>query len=108
MVWTGEFGRTPRVRPGRSSAAPGRVATAATTGRTASPPSWPAPGIQGGTVHGASDRWAAYPARDPVTPADIAATIYHLLGVDPARELIDSLGRPLRLCLGEPIAPILA
>jgi hypothetical protein len=56
----------------------------------------------------ASDRWAAYPARDPVTPGDIAATIYHLLGVDPSRELVDPLGRPLRLCPGEPIRGVLA
>ena len=65
-------------------------------------------GIQGGTVHGRSDRWAAYPARDPVTPADIAATIYHCLGVSPATELIDALNRPLALCLGRPIGAILA
>jgi hypothetical protein len=65
-------------------------------------------GIRGGTVFGASDRWAAYPTRDPVTPADVAATVYHLLGVDPARILIDPLGRPLRLCEGTPISGILA
>ena len=47
-------------------------------------------------------------ARDPVTPGDIAATIYHLLGVDPFRELVDPLGRPLRLCPGEPIRGVLA
>jgi hypothetical protein len=65
-------------------------------------------GIRGGTVFGASDRWAAYPARDPVTPADVAATVYHLLGVDPAYALIDPLGRPMRLCDGAPISGILA
>ena len=65
-------------------------------------------GIRGGTVHGASDRWAAYPSRDPVTPADVAATIYHCLGVDPSVMLVDALGRPLRLCEGAPIAGVLA
>jgi hypothetical protein len=64
-------------------------------------------GIKGGTVYGASDRWAAYPARDPVSPADIAATIYHSLGVNPRAELFDALKRPLALCLGQPIAGIL-
>lgn len=107
VVWTGEFGRTPRV--GQSVVG---GAGAGKDGRD----HWPhcfssvlaGAGIRGGTVYGASDRWAAYPARDPVTPADLAATIYHLLGVDPAYELHDTLGRPLRLCLGEPIAGVLA
>ena len=65
-------------------------------------------GMRGGTGFGASDRWAAYPARDPVTPADIAATVDHLLGVDPALELNDPLSQPLRLCLGTRIAAVLA
>jgi hypothetical protein len=107
VVWTGEFGRTPRV--GQS------VVGGAGAGRDGRD-HWPhcfssvlaGGGIKGGTVFGASDRWAAYPARDPVTPADIAATVYHLLGVDPAHELIDSFGRPLRLCLGNPISGIMA
>jgi hypothetical protein len=106
VVWTGEFGRTPRVGQG--------VVGGAGAGRDGRD-HWPhcfstvlaGAGIRGGTVHGASDRWAAYPARDPVTPADVAATIYHLLGIDPALELSDPLGRPLRLCLGEPIGGIL-
>jgi hypothetical protein len=107
IVWTGEFGRTPRV--GQS------VVGGAGAGRDGRD-HWPhcfstvlaGAGIRGGTVYGASDRWAAYPAHDPVTPADVAATIYHLLGIDPALELNDPLGRPLRLCLGRPIEGILA
>lgn len=107
VVWTGEFGRTPRVGQG--------VVGGAGAGRDGRD-HWPhcfttvlaGAGIRGGVVHGASDRWAAYPARDPVTPADIAATVYHLLGVDPALELNDALGRPLRMCLGSPIESILA
>lgn len=106
VVWTGEFGRTPRV--GQS------VVGGAGAGRDGRD-HWPhcfttvlaGAGIRGGTVYGASDRWAAYPARDAVTPADIAATIYHVLGVDPALELHDSFGRPMRLCLGSPIADVL-
>jgi hypothetical protein len=107
VVWTGEFGRTPRVGQG--------VVGGAGAGRDGRD-HWPhcfttvlaGAGIRGGTVHGASDRWAAYPARDPVTPADIAATVYHALGIDPALELRDRLDRPLRLCLGEPVGPVLA
>lgn len=106
VVWTGEFGRTPRVGQG--------VVGGAGAGRDGRD-HWPhcfstvlaGAGIRGGTVHGASDRWAAYPARDPVSPADVAATVYHLLGIDPALELSDALGRPLRLCMGRPISEVL-
>jgi hypothetical protein len=106
VIWTGEFGRTPRVGQG--------VVGGAGAGRDGRD-HWPhcfstvlaGAGIRGGIVHGASDRWAAHPARDPVTPADIAATVYHLLGIDPALELADSLGRPLRLCSGTPIQGVL-
>jgi uncharacterized protein (DUF1501 family) len=107
VVWTGEFGRTPRV--GQSIVG---GAGAGKDGRD----HWPhcfstvlaGAGVRGGTVHGASDRWAAHPALDPVTPADVAATVYHALGVDPALELRDALGRPAALCLGRPIATVLA
>jgi arylsulfatase A-like enzyme len=107
IVWTGEFGRTPRV--GQSVVG---GAGAGADGRD----HWPhcfttvlaGAGIRGGTVHGSSDRWAAHPARDPVTPSDVAATIYHCLGIDPAVEIRDTLGRPMRLCLGTPISAVLA
>ena len=39
--------------------------------------------MRGGAVYGASDRYAAEPANLPTTPADLAATVYHCLGVDP-------------------------
>jgi uncharacterized protein (DUF1501 family) len=107
VVWTGEMGRTPRVgqsvvggagagRDGRDHW--GGVFTSVLAGG----------GIRGGVVHGASDRLAAYPAESPTSPADLAATIYDRLGVDPAMELYDRLNRPLRLCDGAPIREILS
>ncbi|HZU37029.1 MAG TPA: DUF1501 domain-containing protein, partial [Gemmataceae bacterium] len=63
--------------------------------------------IKGGLVHGASDRLAAYPAENRTTPADLAATVYHCLGVDPHTQLRDRLGRPATLCEGTPIQAIL-
>jgi hypothetical protein len=60
-------------------------------------------GVQGGAVFGASDKLAAYPASDAVTPGDLAATIFWRFGVDPATEIHDSMGRPFRLSEGEPI-----
>jgi hypothetical protein len=58
-------------------------------------------------VHGSSDRYAAYPASNPTSPADLAATIYHCLGVDPRTTVHDRLGRPSVLCEGIPLHAIL-
>jgi uncharacterized protein (DUF1501 family) len=107
ILWTGEMGRTPRVGqsvPGGAGAGRdgrdhwGNVFTSVLAGG----------GIKGGTVYGASDRYAAYPARNPTRPADLAATVYDCLGVDPRQHLQDRLGRPQVLCEGEPIEAILA
>jgi hypothetical protein len=65
-------------------------------------------GVKGGMVYGASDKYASEPSVNPTPPADLAATVYHLLGVDPRSEIQDRLGRPLTLCDGRVIDPILA
>jgi uncharacterized protein (DUF1501 family) len=65
-------------------------------------------GVTGGAVFGASDKIGAYPAADPVTPADLAATIYWCFGLDPAAEVLDQTGRPFRLAEGEPIRKLFA
>src|SRR5262249_15409589 len=66
-------------------------------------------GIQGGVVHGASDRIGDRPSRNPVTPADVVATIYHCLGIPADLELRDRLERPFQLVpWGSPIREILA
>jgi uncharacterized protein (DUF1501 family) len=93
VVALGEFGRTPRIN------------------KQAGRDHWPdcysvllaGGGVVGGAVYGASDRIGAYPARDPVTPADLAATIYWRFGIDPATEIRDQAGRPYRLAEGEPV-----
>jgi uncharacterized protein (DUF1501 family) len=53
-------------------------------------------GIRGGQTFGATDRLAAYPAIDPVTPADIAKTVYHAMGITDLQAQ-DSQGRPYHL-----------
>jgi len=106
ILWTGEMGRTPRV--GQSVVG---GAGAGKDGRD----HWPqcftsilaGGGIRGGVLYGSSDRYAAYPATSPVSPTDIAATVYHCLGVDPQMLIRDRLGRPMALCDGEPIRAIL-
>jgi hypothetical protein len=100
VAWVGEFGRKPRIEGGN----------AGDGGRD----HWPfcysgllaGGGITGGSVFGASDKHAAYPAESPVSPRDYAATIFHALGVDPARTVDDRFGRPIRVCEGTPIAAL--
>jgi hypothetical protein len=66
-------------------------------------------GIKGGHVHGASDRIGGRPSRNPVTPADLISTIYHCLGIDPAKEIQDKLARPFTVVPGgEVIRELLA
>ena len=83
----GEFGRTPKINPAG--------------GRDHHPACWTvlfAGGpIQGGRVVGASDEIGYAPKDRPVTTAEIAATVYHGLGIDLATELPGPQSRPLRL-----------
>jgi hypothetical protein len=66
-------------------------------------------GIRGGTVHGSSDAQAAYPKDKPVSTADICATIFHCLGIDPGLTVPDQLNRPHGIAHGgRPIQEILA
>jgi hypothetical protein len=51
-------------------------------------------GIRGGTIYGASDAQAAYVKDKPVSTADICATIYESLGIDPDLPVLDHSGRP--------------
>jgi Protein of unknown function (DUF1501) len=94
VVWVAEFGRTPRI-------------TTANSGREHWPLCYSAvlagAGVKRDFVFGSSDRWAAYPASDPVSPDDLGATILHALGVDPATMVKDALDRPLRINDGTPM-----
>jgi Protein of unknown function (DUF1501) len=64
-------------------------------------------GIQAGTVYGASDNAAAYPTDRPHDPKDMAATVYHLLGVEEQTTIADRTGRSYPLVIGRPIEGIL-
>src|SRR6185437_13706038 len=66
-------------------------------------------GIRGGTVCGASDAQAAFVKDRPVRPADIVASVYHGLGIDPDMPVYDRAGRPIPIAQGgQPIREILA
>jgi len=99
VVIMGEMGRAPRVNPkaGRDH--------------------WPqcgfalffGAGVKEGFIHGSSDRIGAHVADHPVTPGDLIATMYHLLGVDSQMSVLDLTGRPIPIAHGGmPITEILA
>jgi hypothetical protein len=53
-------------------------------------------GVRGGQTYGASDRLGEYPADRPVTPADVAKTVYHAMGIHDL-EARNREGRPYSL-----------
>lgn len=66
-------------------------------------------GVKRGCIFGESDKQAAYPIGHPVSPGDIVATIYQLLGIDPHLTVPDHLGRPIHIAHGgEPIWDVIA
>lgn len=97
VACAGEFGRTPKINGNQGRDHWPFCYSAVLAGG----------GIQGGAVYGASDRQAAYPKNNPVTPGDFLATICRACGLDPSREVHDHVGRPLRICDGAPIEELL-
>lgn len=97
VVALGEMGRTPQANAswGRnhwSTLFPALIAGA---------------GVRGGTVHGSSDKDAAYPRDGATSPEDLAATLYHALGIAPDLRLPDAQGRPTPIVEdGRPIREI--
>jgi hypothetical protein len=97
VVCLGEFGRTPQINAnaGRDHWAPCNTVLLAGAG------------VPGGAVYGSSDRLAAWPASNPVTPQDLSATMYHLLGIGPDTTIHDAQGRPYPLSTGAPVWDLL-
>lgn len=103
VVCMGEFGRAPRValEPRFAGATPGRK-------------HWPnvyslvmaGAGVQRGAVVGASDRLGGEPVTARYGPWDVAATIFHALGIDPEGTYRDLEGRSLPLTHGHPMSAI--
>jgi uncharacterized protein (DUF1501 family) len=84
VVAMGEFGRSPKINAAGGRDHWGSCFSVALAGA----------GIAGGQVVGASDKLGAVPASRPLRPPDLAATIFHLLGIAPNAEFRDPLGRP--------------
>lgn len=97
LIWVGEFGRNPKISKGNA-------------GRD----HWPwcgsavfaGGGIAGGQTYGRSDAQGGYPAENPVSPADLTATVYHALGIPADLALADRENRPQRVTDGEPIGEL--
>jgi uncharacterized protein (DUF1501 family) len=91
----GEFGRTPKINPAG--------------GRDHWPNCWPmviaGGGVQGGRVVGESDATASEPKTRPVTPAEVAATVYHAVGIDLATKLPGPEGKQIPI-VDEGVQPI--
>lgn len=85
VIVMGEFGRTPKLNPGGGRDHWPRVFSVALAGG----------GIRGGQVIGRSDARGESPAEQPITPEDLACTIYRILGVDPNHEFQTADGRPV-------------
>ncbi len=98
VVWMGDFGRTPRIDR-----------------QYASRDHWPAAntvlfagaGVPGGTVHGRTDRHAAEVTDAPVSPADLTATVFRILGADPRATVADARGQTYPISEGAPIGALL-
>jgi uncharacterized protein (DUF1501 family) len=91
VLVTGEFGRTPRINKdaGRDHWGP---STAIALGGG---------GIRGGNVVGASNERAEKPVTEPHGPEDLAATIYHVLGIDPKTVFYTPERRPVPIVPGD-------
>jgi hypothetical protein len=87
VVCMGEFGRTPRINNEAGRDHWGPAASLLFAGA----------GVHGGLVLGQTDRIGAFTTRRPVSPENVAYTIYESVGVDPHRWLMHPEGRPVQI-----------
>ena len=97
VIWGGEFGRTPTINKDAGRDHWPHAYTTVLAGG----------GVRGGQVYGSTDSRGAYVAAQPVTPADVLATLWTCLGIDPETELRDRQNRPYVLSSGRPIKELL-
>jgi Protein of unknown function (DUF1501) len=90
VMVSSEFGRTPKINPEAGRDHWPKVFSVMLAGG----------GIKGGTIYGSSDPTASEPDSDPVSPADLATTMYHLMGIVADKELMAPGDRPIEICDG--------
>jgi hypothetical protein len=83
----GEFGRTPKINRNAGRDHWARSMAVVLAGG----------GFRKGYAHGTTDAQGMAPATEPCTPDDVAATVFHALGLDPHQELMTPSGRPVQL-----------
>ncbi len=97
VLMMGEFGRTPKINPNAGRDHHGRANCAILAGA----------GMPKGVVLGKTDAKADSPIERPVTPADLAATLYQAIGIDPNHQFETADGRRIRLVDGgKPVAEL--
>ena len=90
VVWMGEFGRTPRINANNGRDHYPRAFSLALAGA----------GIRGGRVIGATSEGGNDVTQRPVNVADLFCTFCHALHIDPRKENVTPIGRPIRLVDG--------
>jgi hypothetical protein len=90
VVWMGEFGRTPKINPNAGRDHFPRVFNVALAGG----------GVKGGQVIGSSSADGTEVKDHPVAVNDLLTSICHALHIDPAKENMSSLGRPIKIVDG--------
>jgi hypothetical protein len=97
VTWYGEFGRTPKINRNGGRDHWGFCQSIGMTGA----------GVRGGAVLGSSTADGGYPSSEPVTPDDLSATNFHLLGIRHDAHMYDLEQRPIPLSYGSVVRPIL-
>ena len=111
VVMCGEMGRTPKISP---IAVGGKNASGEifTNGRhhwgDVFPCFFAGAGVKGGQVIGTTDRHGGVPVSEGYTPADLMATILHLMGISNDAQFRDAEGRPHHMTTGAPIRALSA
>jgi hypothetical protein len=87
VVWMGDFGRTPKINPAAGRDHWGQSTAVCMGGG----------GLKTGVVVGSSNEYAEAPKDAPIFVPDVAATIYHALGIDPETYFTTPDGRPIKV-----------
>jgi hypothetical protein len=96
VLWMGEFGRTPKINQNGGRDHWGRVWSVVVGGGA----------IKGGQVYGSTSKDGMDVGDKPCSIGDLFATVYKGLGLDPATQVRDNLGRPLNIADGKPLAAL--
>jgi hypothetical protein len=87
VLCMGEFGRTPKINKDAGRDHWGPAGTLIFAGA----------GVKPGNVVGATDKQGAYVTKRPVSPADVAYTVFDAIGIDPHKQLVTPDGRPVEI-----------